>query len=131
MIATRTFLQHRKRRKLLKLLFGIVNFIQKKLCKKIYPQIPYILAYKSINFGQNLNLLFTIRLIHGSWKMSIFCSNFCLLQFLQSLFIPPPRFFIQWVFLEKETVPWPILSSFVPPLRASNEGAFCYCFILP
>ena len=33
--------------------------------------LPYILAYKTKNFGQNINVLFTIRLIRGSLKKHI------------------------------------------------------------
>ena len=40
--------------------------------KSLETGYPYILAYKSRNFGQNLNLIFTIRLICELYKRIIF-----------------------------------------------------------
>ena len=51
-------------------------------------EVPYILTYKSRNFGQNLNNFFTIRLIQGSEKKLF--SNLFFTQFLKSLF-PTPK----------------------------------------
>jgi hypothetical protein len=63
-------------------IFELACFVLFKQCKgmrsgifpnpiKIKLNVPYILAYKSRNFGPNFNLLFDIRLIRGSTKIKI------------------------------------------------------------
>jgi hypothetical protein len=44
---------------------------KEKECKALVAQLPYILAYKSRNFGRILSVFFFIRLIRGSQKITI------------------------------------------------------------